>query len=133
MPNRRLTSCSCGWSSGTNAKHAPAHKDTEYDATPTRFYGIMRCLFPALLRLAAGSEPVGQQLFRELVLALVHWFTRSARKCADLDMASVLVMRCYSENVLSSRRTRNAQKSYENTYMHASVLCHVASHAAVAS
>ena len=69
---------------GTNAKHSPAHKDTEYEATPTRFYGVMRRLFPVLLRLAAGSEPVAQQLFRELVLALVHWFTRSARKCAQV-------------------------------------------------
>ncbi len=67
--------------SGLNAKHSPAHKDVEYEATPTRFYGVMRRLFPVLLRLAAGSEPVAQQLFRELVLALVHWFTRSARKC----------------------------------------------------
>ena len=67
---------------GTNAKHSPAHKDVEYEAAPTRFYGVMRRLFPVLLRLAAGSEPVAQQLFRELVLALVHWFTRSARKCA---------------------------------------------------
>ena len=72
--------CAC-CASGTNAKHSPAHKDVEYEATPTRFYGVMRRLFPVLLRLAAGSEPVAQQLFRELVLALVHWFTRSARKC----------------------------------------------------
>jgi hypothetical protein len=49
----------------------------------------MRRLFPALLRLAAGSEPVAQQLFRELVLALVRWFTRSARKCADVHMLLV--------------------------------------------
>ena len=63
----------------------------------------MRRLFPVLLRLAAGSEPVAQQLFRELVLALVHWFTRSARKCAAVCQPE---NKCFQYDSVQTGQTR---------------------------
>jgi len=64
--------------------------DKPYDATPTRFLSIMQRLFPVLLRLASSSEPVARQLFEELVMALIHWFTRSSKKCVNHFLPSQL-------------------------------------------
>jgi hypothetical protein len=67
---------------GTNAKRARAREEKDFAARPTRFHALLRRLLPAALRLAAAAEPVARGLFGELVPALVHWLTRSARTCA---------------------------------------------------
>jgi hypothetical protein len=38
-------------------------------------------VLPVALRLAAGAEPVARQLFDPLITSLVHWLTRSIRRC----------------------------------------------------
>ncbi|KAK9829312.1 hypothetical protein WJX72_005143 [[Myrmecia] bisecta] len=76
------------WMIGTNAgRPLPAHEEEEYKAEPTMFHAIMQRLFPVLLRLASSAEPVAQQLFEPLMLALVHWLTRAARREAAETMA----------------------------------------------
>jgi hypothetical protein len=61
---------------------ARAREEKDFAARPTRFHALLRRLLPAALRLAAAAEPVARGLFGELVPALVHWLTRSARTCA---------------------------------------------------
>ncbi|GIL42476.1 hypothetical protein Vafri_437, partial [Volvox africanus] len=46
----------------------------------TRFHRLLRRLFPAVLRLAAGPEPLARDLFRQLAFQLVHWYTRGSRR-----------------------------------------------------
>ena len=89
----------------------------------------MRRLFPALLRLAAGSEPVAQQLFRELVLALVHWFTRSARKCADV-MRAFTCCRSTDVPMLQRRTTAKPKSTQRCQLLVCASLPSVASHSA---
>ena len=67
---------------GTNAQRPLAEGERDYKAPPTRFHNILRHLLPVVLRLAASPEPVAAQLFGPLVTALVHWFTRAARRCS---------------------------------------------------
>ncbi len=52
------------------------------DAAPTQFHGIMTCLYPVMIRLAASTEPVAQQLFEPLIMSLIHWYTRTASRSA---------------------------------------------------
>ncbi len=56
--------------------HAGASGDGQAAPPPTPFHRLFRRLFPALLRLAASSERVASQLFRDLLSSLVHWLTR---------------------------------------------------------
>lgn len=65
---------------GLNARRPEGSKEADFDAPPTQFHGIMQRLFPALFSLACTAEPVARQLFEPLVISLVHWFTRSARR-----------------------------------------------------
>ncbi|EFJ51180.1 hypothetical protein VOLCADRAFT_87994 [Volvox carteri f. nagariensis] len=46
----------------------------------THFHGLLRRLFPAVLRLGASHEPLARDLFRQLAFQLVHWYTRGARR-----------------------------------------------------
>ncbi|GLI70660.1 hypothetical protein VaNZ11_015597, partial [Volvox africanus] len=46
----------------------------------TRFHGLLRRLFPTVLRLAVGPEPLARDLFRQLAFQLVHWYTRGSRR-----------------------------------------------------
>jgi len=73
---------------GTNAKRARGREEKDFAARPTRFHALLRRLLPAALRLAAAAKPVARGLFGELVPALVHWLTRSARTCARLHKHS---------------------------------------------
>ncbi len=66
---------------GTNAKRALAQDERDFHPRPTKFHALLGRLLPAALRLAAGAEPVARKLFGQLVPALVHWLTRSARTC----------------------------------------------------
>ena len=65
---------------GVNARRPEGSKEAEFDAPPTQFHAIMQRLFPVLLSLACTAEPVACQLFEPLVMSLVHWLTRSARR-----------------------------------------------------
>ena len=47
------------------------------------FHKLFARVFPALLRLATDVEPVARQLFRPLVLQLVHWFSRGDNRGGD--------------------------------------------------
>ena len=38
-----------------------------------------RRLFPVLFRLASSAEKVASQLFRPLVMQLIHWFTKNTK------------------------------------------------------
>jgi hypothetical protein len=71
------------WMVGTNARR-PMSRDAaeDFQSRPTAFHGILSRALPVALRLAAGAEPVARQLFEPLVMSLVHWFTRAARRCA---------------------------------------------------
>ena len=42
------------------------------------------------LRLACGPEPVARQLLEPLVMALVHWFTRAARRQGAYKVLAVV-------------------------------------------
>ena len=66
---------------GTNAKRALAQDERDFHPRPTKFHALLGRLLPAALRLAASAEPVARKLFGQLVPALVHWLTRSARTC----------------------------------------------------
>ena len=65
---------------GMNARRPEGSKEADFDAPPTQFHAIMQKLFPVLLSLACAAEPVSRQLFEPLVMSLVHWLTRSARR-----------------------------------------------------
>ncbi|KAK9826371.1 hypothetical protein WJX81_003941, partial [Elliptochloris bilobata] len=75
------------WMVGTNAKRAPGKDQEDFQPRPTKFHALLGHLLPTALRLAAGAEPVARKLFGELVPALVHWLTRSARTEAAETMA----------------------------------------------
>ena len=45
-----------------------------------RFHNILAQLYPTLLRLASSAELVSKQLFGPLVMSLVHWLTKAARR-----------------------------------------------------
>ena len=66
---------------GTNAKRALAQDERDFHPRPTKFHALLGRLLPAALRLAASAEPIARKLFGQLVPALVHWLTRSARTC----------------------------------------------------
>jgi hypothetical protein len=66
---------------GTNAARivgtsADLARDRQSGSQPTRFSKILGRLYPVMLRLAAGHDPVGRQLFGPLITSLVHWLTR---------------------------------------------------------
>lgn len=65
---------------GVNARRPEGYKEADFDAPPTQFHAIMQKLFPVLLSLACAADPVSRQLFEPLVMSLVHWLTRSARR-----------------------------------------------------
>ena len=81
-----LTSCAttCAhdpvFAEGVNARRPEGTKEADFDAPPTQFHTIMQKLFPVLLSLACAADPVSRQLFEPLVMSLVHWLTRSARR-----------------------------------------------------
>ena len=59
----------------------PLSRDAQdFAAQPTQFHAILQRVLPVALRLACGPEPVARQLFEPLVMALVHCFTRAARR-----------------------------------------------------
>ena len=61
----------------------PLSRDAQdFAVQPTQFHAIFRRALPVVLRLACGPEPVARQLFEPLILSLVHWFTRAARRQA---------------------------------------------------
>ena len=53
----------------------------------TDFEKIYMKLFPVLLNLAVSIEKVCTQLFRPLVIQLIHWFTQNIKKDNDETMA----------------------------------------------
>ena len=53
----------------------------------TDFEKIYMKLFPVLLNLAVSIENVSNQLFRPLVIQLIHWFTQNIKKDNDETMA----------------------------------------------
>ena len=57
-----------------------SREEQDFAAQPTQFHGIFKQVLPVALRLACGPEPVAWQLFEPLVMSLVHWFTRAARR-----------------------------------------------------
>lgn len=65
---------------GVNARRPEGSREADFDAPPTQFHTLMQKLFPVLLSLASAAEPVSRQLFEPLVMSLVHWLTRSARR-----------------------------------------------------
>ena len=65
---------------GNNARRPEGSREADFDAPPTQFHTIMKRLFPVLLSLACAAESVARQLFEPLVMSLVHWLTRSARR-----------------------------------------------------
>lgn len=69
------------WMVGTNARR-PMSRDAAEDfaVKPTQFHGILQRLLPVALRLASGPEPVARQLCEPLIMSLVHWLTRAARR-----------------------------------------------------
>lgn len=67
------TECAC-------ARRPLSREEQDFAAQPTQFHGILRRILPVALRLACGPEPVARQLFEPLVMSLVHWFTRAARR-----------------------------------------------------
>ena len=79
---------------GVNARRPEGSKEADFDAPPTRFHAIMQKLFPVLLSLACAAEPVSRQLFEPLVMSLVHWLTRSARRSElyHMDRAAPLLL-----------------------------------------
>lgn len=56
----------------------------------------MQRLFPVLISLACTAEPVARQLFQPLLMSLVHWLTRSARRrvAAAFDVWRHVLMCC---------------------------------------
>lgn len=70
----------CDCCVGVNARRPEGSKEADFDAPPTQFHTIMQKLFPVLLSLACATESVARQLFEPLVMSLVHWLTRSARR-----------------------------------------------------
>ncbi len=69
---------------------------------PTQFHAILSRALPVALRLAASAEPVARQLFQPLVMSLVHWFTRAARRLGmfldlwNTTMAFDTIISCWS-------------------------------------
>jgi hypothetical protein len=61
---------------GTNARAAGEAADAAGSGAPERFSRLLGRLYPTMLRLAAGADPVGRQLFAPLLESLVHWVTR---------------------------------------------------------
>eukprot|EP00198_Chlamydomonas_reinhardtii_P005462 XP_001694798.1 DNA dependent protein kinase catalytic subunit [Chlamydomonas reinhardtii] len=69
------------WVVGANAavpEEGQGRRD--YERRVTRFQPLLARLFPVVLRLAAGPEPLARELFRRLAGQLVHWYTRGARR-----------------------------------------------------
>ena len=93
---------------GVNARRPEGSKEADFDAPPTQFHAIMQRLFPVLLSLACAAEPVSHQLFEPLVMSLVHWLTRSARRSGPNHMTRAVPLllpglcqqRCFSGRVL---------------------------------
>ena len=71
------------WCVGVNARRPEGSREADFDAPPTQFHTLMQKLFPVLLSLASAAESVARQLFEPLVMSLVHWLTRSARRSAS--------------------------------------------------
>ncbi|KIY91660.1 DNA dependent protein kinase catalytic subunit, partial [Monoraphidium neglectum] len=67
------------WMIGKNAHRIIAAEgpggEEEAAAKPTRFSRILGRLYPVMLSLAAGHDPLGRQLFGPLITSLVHWMT----------------------------------------------------------
>ncbi|XP_042616499.1 DNA-dependent protein kinase catalytic subunit-like isoform X2 [Cyprinus carpio] len=68
---------------GKGAKRTEDHKP----APP--MYNLHRKVFPVLLRLACDVDQVTRQLFKPLVMQLIHWFTKN-RKFESQDTVAVL-------------------------------------------
>lgn len=74
---------------GVNARRPAGSMEADFDAPPTQFHTIMQKLFPILLSLACAAESVARQLFEPLIMSLVHWLTRSARRSARATHAVI--------------------------------------------
>ena len=73
----------------------PLSRDAQdFAAQPTQFHPIFQRILPVALRLACGPEPVARQLFEPLIMALVHWFTRAARRQGAWHKPSVVIFLC---------------------------------------
>ena len=69
----------------------PLSRDAQdFAAQPTQFHAIFQRILPVALRLACGPEPVARQLLEPLVMALVHWFTRAARRQGAYKVLAVV-------------------------------------------
>eukprot|EP00891_Asterochloris_glomerata_P007060 jgi/Astpho2/7060/Aster-x0303 len=68
------------WIVGTNAKRPLGKDEEDFKSAPTKFHNILAQLYPTLLRLASSAELVSKQLFGPLVMSLVHWLTKAARR-----------------------------------------------------
>ncbi len=79
-----------------NARRPEGSKEADFDAPPTQFHTTMQKLFPVLLSLASAAESVARQLFEPLIMSLVHWLTRSARRSAHrpINTHPATVMPC---------------------------------------
>jgi len=106
-------SCDSPSCAGVNARRPEGSKEADFDAPPTQFHTTMQKLFPVLLSLACVAESVARQLFEPLIMSLVHWLTRSARRSVHRPSnprpASVFCCMC-------------------NAFMHAPVLYHHQDH-----
>ena len=70
----------------------PLSRDAQdFVAQPTQFHAIFQRALPVALRLACCPEPVARQLFEPLVMALVHWFTRAARRQEARHTAHLII------------------------------------------
>ena len=64
---------------GDNARRPRKLGEAAFHEEPTPYHALMRRLFVVELRLAAGPDNIASQLFRQLLTAMVHWFTASAK------------------------------------------------------
>jgi hypothetical protein len=67
---------------GDNAQQRAGGEAT-FREQGSRYHLLMQRLFAVELRLAAGPDVIAAQLFTQLMTSLVHWFTMSARTCAQ--------------------------------------------------
>ena len=107
-------SCDSLSCAGVNARRPEGSKEADFDAPPTQFHTSMQKLFPVLLSLACAAESVARQLFEPLIMSLVHWLTRSARRsvhrpsntrpasgmpCAVCAMPSCMCLFCITNKI----------------------------------
>jgi len=77
---RRMQSIITVIKAGLHTRRPLSRDAKDFAVQPTQFHTIFKRTLPVALRLACGPEPVARQLFEPLIMSLVHWFTRAARR-----------------------------------------------------